>query len=275
MNSERKTRTIRGLYKCTTIFFACMPLPPLAALKEQQQQAIIIAKVLWRRSFGHSQVLSPLLFVSQFVSQNWIVRVGKVLVWSGGFLVGWLLCPHRGGKRLGIFGKLGYNFGFNCKPILQLTVGNLAAAIFFYIFSSNSILGCYTVYHVYIVSSQFLHSWVINMLPCFLMISIISRDFVIKLVIEIFTSAISCLFLCQLVLQRWNANGKNQPAHTPVHPGRWMVCERETLFGCISILQLTAIVTMVSYVLTIHMCLYLPSNYPSDMTYLLTYIPTQ
>jgi hypothetical protein len=50
------------------------------------------------------------------------------------------------------------------------------------------------------------------MIPCFLVISIISRDFVKTFHWDI-TYAISCLFLLAS-LQKVNANGKNQPAHT-------------------------------------------------------------
>jgi len=72
--------------------------------------------------------------------------------------------PTQRGKRLGIFGKLGYNFGFNCKPILQLTVGNLAAAIFFTFFHQIQSWVVIPCLHSFIIV---LHSWVINMYHVF------------------------------------------------------------------------------------------------------------
>ncbi len=85
-------------------------------------------------------------------------------------------CAHKGERDLAYLG--------NWDTILASIASHFAtdslkpsSCHFLYIFTSNSILGCYTIpcLHSFIIV---LHSWVINMLPCFLMVLIISRDFV-------------------------------------------------------------------------------------------------
>jgi hypothetical protein len=120
-----------------------MPLLPFAALNRvvvgNHHSQSTLEKIFWPLPGSLSSS------VTQFGSQNWIVRVGKVLV-SEFFFVGWL-CP-QGGKRLFEYlGNWDYNFGFNCKP-------NLTAALFFTFFHPIHLGFTYIpIYHVYIVSS--------------------------------------------------------------------------------------------------------------------------
>jgi hypothetical protein len=113
MNSEKDQDIfIQNQKGCTNnvqhFCFACMPLPPFLLVFKRvvgnHHSQSTLEKIFWPLPGSLSSS------VSQFGSQNWIVRV---LV-SEFFC--WMAVP-TGGKRLWIFGKLGYNFGFNCNPI--------------------------------------------------------------------------------------------------------------------------------------------------------------
>ncbi len=124
--------------------FACMPLLPFAALKKSRvvgnhHNQSTLEKIFWPLPGSLSSS------VSQFGSQNWIVRVGKYL-WVSFFLLDG--CAHKGQRDFWIFGKLGLQFW------LQLQAKQKPSSCpFLYIFSSNS---SWVIYH-----KPCLHSFII------------------------------------------------------------------------------------------------------------------